>query len=93
VRSVVLRMILFPCAAVAYAQIHRPAALLWLGDEWEVNGHLRPFADVALGFDTTAVGLYYSLGDREAKPGAFLPARPGSCRPFGTTPSIPARTW
>jgi hypothetical protein len=32
---------------------------------------------VTLSFDATAVGLYYDLSDREAKPGAFLPARPG----------------
>ena len=70
-------MVLFPCAAVACAQIHRPAALHGLGDEREVNRHLRTFADVALSFDTTAVSLHYGLGDREAKPGTFLPARPG----------------
>ena len=61
-------MILFPCAAVACAQIHRPAALLWLGDEREVNRHLRPFADVALSFDATAVGLYYGLAIERPSP-------------------------
>lgn len=70
-------MVLFPRAAVARAKIHRPADLLWLGDEREVKRHLRPFADAALSFDATAVGLDYGLGDREAKPCAFLPARPG----------------
>jgi hypothetical protein len=70
-------MVLFPRAAVAYAKIHRPAALHGLGDEREVKRHPRPFADAALSFDATAVGLYYGLGDREAKPGALLPARPG----------------
>ena len=62
-------MVLFACADGACAQI--------LGGELEVERHLRPSADVALGFDTTAVGLNYGLGDGEAQPCAFLLARPG----------------
>ena len=45
-------MVLFACADGACAQI--------LGGELEVERHLRPLADVALGFDTTAVGLIRS---------------------------------
>jgi hypothetical protein len=65
-------MTLFPCA-----QIRRPAALHGLGGEREVKRHPRSLADATLSFDEATVGLYYGLGDGEAQPGAFLPARPG----------------